>query len=165
METREIQLTKGFVVIVDAADYDWLNQWNWFAKVGGRGGNPYAARSVHDPITKKVSTIRMHRFIVDAPEALVVDHIDRNTMNNCRDNLRVVTQKVNLENRVWNKSAKKNIMEYVYTDNRTNTFVFMCFALDILEADDLFGIEIGQKPINLSYMGCTINMIEKDTPF
>ena len=103
MKTRTIELTQRYTAIVNEADYAWLNQWKWFAKKGGTGGEPYAARSVRDPITKKVTTIRMHRLIMNAPPKLVVDHKDRNTMNNRRYNLRIVTQKVNLENRGDNK--------------------------------------------------------------
>ena len=32
--TREIPLSQGKVALVDDADYDWLNQWNWFVEIG-----------------------------------------------------------------------------------------------------------------------------------
>jgi hypothetical protein len=30
---KEIQLSRGFVALVDDADYDYLNQWKWLAIV------------------------------------------------------------------------------------------------------------------------------------
>lgn len=32
---RKIKLTQGKYTVVDDIDFDWLNQWNWFAdKIG-----------------------------------------------------------------------------------------------------------------------------------
>jgi len=100
---REISLTQGLVAIVDAGDYVWLSKWKWFAKVGGCGGDAYAARSVR--INGKVKTVRMHRLIMDAPDGMEVDHINGNTMDNRRCNLRIVSKSENLANRNYGKYA------------------------------------------------------------
>lgn len=44
-------------------------------------------------------TILLHRYIMDCPEGMVVDHMDRNSLNNKRENLRIVTPSENLQNR------------------------------------------------------------------
>jgi hypothetical protein len=41
----------------------------------------------------------LHREIMQPPSGLVVDHIDRNGLNNCRANLRIVTERENCWNR------------------------------------------------------------------
>lgn len=49
--------------------------------------------------------IKMHRFIMDCPDNMVVDHIDHNTLNNRKNNLRVCTQFENNQNQRNNKSG------------------------------------------------------------
>ncbi len=90
-DVRYIPLTRRMVAIVDAADYEWLSRHRWFAK--GRQGKYYAGRSVRGKI------IMMHREIMKAPPGMVVDHIDGNSLNNRRSNLRICTPRQNGHNK------------------------------------------------------------------
>lgn len=48
--------------------------------------------------------IYLHRFLMDSPEGLIVDHINHQTLDNRRENLRVVTHSENMKNRIkWYK--------------------------------------------------------------
>jgi hypothetical protein len=87
---RRIALAHGGFVLVDAADFEWLNRYRWTAR--GTGG--YATRY------EKGRMISMHREIMNAPRGMVVDHIDHNKQNNCRSNLRTCTRRQNVCNRV-----------------------------------------------------------------
>lgn len=49
----------------------------------------------------------LHRLLMQAPEGLVVDHIDGDGLNNTRANLRVVTHQQNLWNHDLSKPAEK----------------------------------------------------------
>lgn len=71
-EYRTIPLTKGQVAIVDAADYEWLSQWNWYAN--------YSKTTKHFYAMKWPSTA-MHRLILGlrAGNPLHGDHANRNT--------------------------------------------------------------------------------------
>ena len=96
--TRLIPLSQGQFAIVDAADYDELSKYNWYAV---KAPNTfYAVR--HDPQGK---TILMHRVILNAPDHLSVDHIDRDGRNNTRSNLRPCTHAQNMRNRPPNRNS------------------------------------------------------------
>jgi hypothetical protein len=85
-DVRLIPLTNGFCVYVDAADFEWLNQWRWRVYDG------YAGRH------EKGKLILMHRQIMQPPEGMVVDHINHNRFDNTRANLRNVTHGQNMHN-------------------------------------------------------------------
>ena len=83
---------RGYV-LVDDRDFQYFNQWNWQLNAQG-----YASRC------EKGKTIRMHRLINKTPNGLETDHINRNTLDNRRKNLRTVTRALNTFNRVGQKN-------------------------------------------------------------
>jgi hypothetical protein len=78
--------------IVDTADFASVNQYKW--KKHSKG---YAYRFERDSdgVNKM---ILMHRQIMQPGEGLVVDHINHDTLDNTRGNLRVCTQGENMKN-------------------------------------------------------------------
>jgi hypothetical protein len=95
---RLISLTKSQVCAVDAADYEWLNQWNWMASWDATSASFYAVRAQVEKGTKRHINVKMHRLIMGYPD-LHVDHRDLDTLNNRRYNLRVATRQQNGFNR------------------------------------------------------------------
>ena len=68
---------------------------------GFRRGNKHyvlAGTSVPGTKGKKIKTVLFHRLIMSAPDGFVVDHIDGDTLNNQKSNLRIVTSKQNTRN-------------------------------------------------------------------
>lgn len=98
----EIIMSGGFVVLVDAADYFLVSGYKWRASQPN-SGTPYAMTDGDDN-----HTLLMHRFIMDAPKGMDVDHIDGNRLNNQRSNLRIVTRRENCRNRNQVLADKKN---------------------------------------------------------
>lgn len=93
-DAREMSLSRGLVALVDAADYEWLSQWKWSAvRCSGRF---YACRV--KTVSGKQTMLLMHRVLLDAPKGLVVDHINGDTVDNRRGNIRLCTQKDNAQN-------------------------------------------------------------------
>lgn len=96
-----IELTQGYICVVSDEDYKVLKKYSWCVSRGaGRNrkqGEPYAATVVN---RKK---IYMHRLIMGSPKDKIVDHINNQTLDNRRSNLRVVTAKENMRNRIDNK--------------------------------------------------------------
>jgi len=94
--SKEIQLTHGKVVIVDDADFEWLNQWRWYAVKGGHTW--YAKRSICNGKTSK--PISMHRQILGLTfnDGQETDHKNHNGLDNQRHNLRPCTPSQNQHN-------------------------------------------------------------------
>jgi hypothetical protein len=93
---KEITLTQGKVALVDDADYDWLNQFNWYASRSRDTDNFYAMR---EDTTGKV--VLMHCEILGLKG---VDHRNGNGLDNRTFNLRPATKTQNN----WNRGAYKN---------------------------------------------------------
>lgn len=50
-------------------------------------------------INNKDTYYRLYRFIMDCPDGLTVDHINKDTLDNRRENLKICTQKENNNNK------------------------------------------------------------------
>lgn len=97
MTTIEVPLTKGRNALVSQEDADWAFGHSWCVT------NGYPARGVWSPVRR---VFYMHRLIAvragilagydDDPR--LVDHIDRDRLNNQRSNLRSATHSQNLGN-------------------------------------------------------------------
>jgi hypothetical protein len=105
---RTIPLTKGYEAIVDDRDYTWLSLWKWHVSVFC--GKPYARRAVWNRETKRSIPISMQREIMNPHDDLVVDHIDGNTLDNRRINLRCCTRKQNGQNK---KGHSTKLSKYI----------------------------------------------------
>lgn len=80
-------MSRGKVALVDAEDYEWMRRYKWTFDgryVFRRGGN---GRKVY-----------MHREVIGAIEGEIVDHINRNKLDNRASNLRIATYQQNSAN-------------------------------------------------------------------
>ena len=93
---RYIKLTQGKRTRVDDKDYEWLSQWNWYARKNSRSAHLwYAARS-----TPSDGTILMHRELLGLKKGNKLDgeHKNGDSLDNRRDNLRTATRAQNMAN-------------------------------------------------------------------
>jgi hypothetical protein len=99
---KKIPLTQGKFTIVDDVDYPELFKYKWRCNCG------YASRG---------RGIHMHRLIMDCPSSLQVDHINLDTLDNRKCNLRLCTNAQNQHNtqlRKDNTSGYKGVSWQVY---------------------------------------------------
>jgi hypothetical protein len=101
---KEIKVSQGFIALVDDDHFEVLNQFKWHIKKCGRTN--YATANIK--IDGKYKTITMHRFLLDAPKGVQVDHINHNGLDNQRDNLRFCSNSQNQMNRSPYKNCTSN---------------------------------------------------------
>jgi hypothetical protein len=89
---KEIRLTQGKVALVDDWNFARLDKYNWCAHF--ERGRWYAVRRD----TQNGGIIRMHREVMQISIGAVIDHKDRNGLNNQEYNLRACNQSINVQN-------------------------------------------------------------------
>jgi hypothetical protein len=121
---RRIKLTQGKYTLVSTIDFEYLNQWKWYARK--QRSTWYAVRDIWIPVHK---ILYMHRLIHNRlyfNTQMQTDHKDQNGLNNQRNNLRVAT---NTENNRNKKKQRNNTSGYkgVYWSNQGHKwFVQIC---------------------------------------
>jgi hypothetical protein len=133
--SKIIKTTCGTDVIVDDEDFEYLNQWEWHLN-SKKAVHKYAERKVYG--NGKQKHILMHRLVNKTPEGLMTDHINHNTLDNRKSNLKTVTSHSNQLNRKglqsnnksghsnvsWHKSTKKWQVSYTLMGKQVYIGVF-----------------------------------------
>lgn len=96
---KQIKLAQGKFTIVDDEDFERLNQYAWKILNGYVVRNPRNGFKTTGVSKYKYTTLRMHRDILNALPHEYVDHINRDTLDNRRCNLRICTSSQNSINR------------------------------------------------------------------
>ena len=109
-----IQLTQGYFALVDDEDYERVSRFKWSAAV--RKHAVYGYRQ-SGPKKKRVN-VMLHAFILDPPDGLEVDHVDRNGLNNRRSNLRLATRSQNLANTKLSRRNSSGVKGVRYDKER-----------------------------------------------
>lgn len=94
-----IYLSQGHFATVDDEDHRSLSSYRWQVTFGAGCDKPYAKGLVGGRF------VRMHRHILQAPAGMVVDHINGDTLDNRRCNIRLATFLQNTHNRKGNKGT------------------------------------------------------------
>lgn len=110
---KQIPLTKGQFAIVDDEDFEELSKHKWYAQRGGPFY--YAARRNW----KTGELLLMHRVVMQTPKGMVCDHINHNTLDNRKHNLRNCLHKENLLNTYAHKDNSLGIKCISLTSSNT----------------------------------------------
>lgn len=99
---KEFKLTCGEIAFLDDEDFERLPKTGWYLSPA-RLHNSRSNYVQHDDFGK------LHRWVLGVIDpSIIVDHIDRNGMNNQKSNLRVTTTSLNKRNQEVVKSNKFN---------------------------------------------------------
>lgn len=101
---KKIPLTRGKVALVSDEDYERVAEKKWTA---ARNKYTWYAMHYYRDHGGKVRAIYMHRFILNAPPTIRVDHRNRNGLDNRRCNIRLATAIQNGHNRRKDSSSKQ----------------------------------------------------------
>lgn len=97
-----IKLTWGLQTVVDEVDFIWLRRKKWYAW-SPKPSLTYACTG---------QCVRMHRLVLNAKPGEITDYISRDTLDNRRCNLRIVSAAVSAVNKgdyVNNTSGIKGV--------------------------------------------------------
>jgi hypothetical protein len=97
MDTVRIPLTQGKFALVDAEDAERVNTLTWHFSMSGSGG--YARAYVRGSGRENRRLIRLHRFVLDLPDGVRVDHENGDRLDCRKSNLRPATHAQNNLNR------------------------------------------------------------------
>lgn len=112
---------KNSVVLFDKEDYENISRYCW--RIDEHG---YVVSSAYNSKTGRYNKLlRLHRFIMECPEELVVDHINGDKLDNRKDNLRICTQADNCKNRVLLKTNTSGVSGVRWNKINNNWRVFI----------------------------------------
>lgn len=106
---------EGLHVLVDEEDFERFSHLKWNLNTHG-----YAVTNTYDPETKKRKRSGLHRLITNCPEGLTVDHINRDKLDNRKENLRICTKTDNNRNRSKRCDSKNKYRGYAFHNKNKN---------------------------------------------
>lgn len=119
---KKIKLTQGYYTKVDDEDYEWLNKYKWHVHILTHNLIYVYNNGFYFGLNHRVS---MHRLILGLTDSKIhTDHIDGDSLNNQRSNLRVCTRSQNMRN---TKSSINSSSKYLgVTLNRNRWSAQIC---------------------------------------
>ena len=91
---KEVQLTQGYVALVDDEDFESVSKHCWHIRKSSNGRTVYARAYLQPSAVSKKQTA-MHQYLTGKVD---MDHKDGNGLNNQRSNLRVATRSQQVAN-------------------------------------------------------------------
>jgi hypothetical protein len=116
----QVQFKHGVVMKIDDEDWEKWKHINWYASYDKKTKSYYIIcnKSIKNNISK---TQGIHRLIMSAKKGQLVDHINHDTTDNRKENLRIVSYTLNNLNRRKNDNCLSNFIGVSF-DKSKNKF-------------------------------------------
>lgn len=103
-----VPLTMGLETLIDEEDLPLVEPFMWQAsKVASTNKRDYIyAASYFGRKSIKQPLVYLHRFLMNPKRGQVIDHLNGDTLDNRKSNLRVCTQRENMCNQMFHRSGK-----------------------------------------------------------
>ncbi len=110
--------------LVDDEDFQRVKDWGGKWTLVKKRGMYYAQKSVKRVRGKGTprKIIELQRFVMQPKEGEYVDHINKNTLDNRRENLRVCTNAANLRNGRMRKNNTSGVIGVWFDKRRKKNF-------------------------------------------
>lgn len=128
LESKNRYFPGKHTVIIDTEDWDRVKEHVWGIHGSGHDSYPYAKTNMPNPNGawrfdrnghrrgRNQMTVRLHYFVKGkrkSPKGMVMDHINRNGLDNRKENLREVSVSQNCANRRgWSSSSSSSSSRY-----------------------------------------------------
>ena len=119
--------------LIDLEDIDIVEKYKWHLK--------------HGYVCSTTDRIRLHRYVMNCPDDMVVDHINGNKLDNRKSNLRICTIQQNSWNHkksdrntsgttgiTWHAKQKKWLAQIMITENNKRKNIHLGYYEDINDA-------------------------------
>lgn len=100
--SKIITSMRGHRIVVDDEDFEYLNSFTWRVVRSGIRGKRYARQNK--------TGLSLARILMKPTRNMIVDHINHNTLDNRKENLRLCSRTENNRNRL--KTKKKCSSKY-----------------------------------------------------
>lgn len=114
-DTHEVVLHNGEIALIDAEDWPEVSRHKWHCQISKSGAH-YAYANIR--VDGKRKCIGLHQFVMGIVLPLTVDHIDHNTLDCRKANLRIATPTQQNANRRISKNNKSGYKGVFFYGNR-----------------------------------------------
>ncbi len=122
---RTIQLSQGKETIVDDDVFELLNDMKWHVMHVSDNKMFYAARSISLFNGARRKSL-MHHYIIGKPlKGFMIDHRNGDSLDNRRENLRIVTNRVNQQNRKAHRNGRLVGASYHRASGKWRSYIRM----------------------------------------
>ena len=88
-----------FKVLIDAEDWERVSQFKWNVNKNVRNKHKGVFYIITNSKGAPKRGMKLHRYIMECPDRMVIDHVNGDTLDNRKSNLRVCTRADNKRNR------------------------------------------------------------------
>jgi len=91
-------------ILIDDEDYNKIKDFKWCILKNSKETNAPFYVATREKRENKITTLYLHRFIMNCPDNKQVDHVNCNALDNRKQNLRICNQSENSKNQRIRKS-------------------------------------------------------------